>query len=199
MAEKPRFYQLQEKAISQEELDWRELINRYLFDINRFFEPVFMTGAKGIKKEAAEFFGIQVEDLKGLKKDLVNFHFGHYEDRTQKQIYDQHGENGGITPFRRDATSPPVVLELATDKARGVIKTHEAVLSELTRTLPVKIEEFKRQFPKFAQKNQKEIIQALIANDPDMGSLFLILQKTGKFFTGDSVWGLYFSEGSSIT
>ncbi|MCX7955684.1 MAG: hypothetical protein N2593_01065 [Patescibacteria group bacterium] len=197
MTEKPRFYQLQEKAVSQKELYWRELINRYLFDINRFFEPVFMTGAKGIKKEAAEFSGIQVEDLKGL--NLANFHFGHYEDKTQKQIYDQHGENGGITPFRRDATSPPVVLELATDKARGVIKTHEVVLSELTRILPVKIEEFKRQFPQFAQKSQEEIIQALIANDSDIGSLFLILQKTGKFFTADSTWGLYFPEGTSIT
>ncbi|MCX7881467.1 MAG: hypothetical protein N2482_03100, partial [Patescibacteria group bacterium] len=101
--------------------------------------------------------------------------------------------------FRRDATSPPVGLELATDKARGVIDTHEAILSRLIKILPVKIEEFKRQFPKFAQKSQEEIIQALIANDSDIRSLFLILQKTGKFFTADSAWGLYFPEGNSIT
>lgn len=174
----------------------RFLIERNLFDFSRYQEkPYFITGTNGIKRQTASEFGFEVFSLAEAKEHYPNNH----EERTQKQIYEEHGENGGITPFRRSKDSPPVVLELATDKAREKLAIREAVFEEFLKILPRKIQEFKRRFFKAKNLSDEEILPILIANDPDLRSFFLILQKTQKFFTTDSAWAFFSPDSQTIT
>lgn len=177
----------------------RFLIESYLFDFSRHQEkPYFITGANGIKKEIASRYGLKVYNL----GEASNFNNHDYEEKTQRQIYDEHGENGGITPFRRSKNSPPVVVELSIDKAREKLEIRGKIMEEFLRILSKKIENFKqekRQCGDFRDFSEREIIQALISTDPDLKSLFLILEKTQKFFTTDSVWAIHYPDSQTIT
>lgn len=191
---------IKEKRFNPEKQRLRFLIELYLYNLSRYRnKPYFITGANGIKKEIALRYGLEVYNL----GEARNFYDHDHEEKTQRQIYDEHGENGGITPFRRSKNSPPVVVELSTDKAKEKLAIREKVIEEFLKILQKKIEDFrqKKHYRDFRRDflEEEDFFQALISTDSDLKRLFLILEKTQKFFTTDSVWGIHSPDSQTIT
>jgi|YNPMSStandDraft_2_1061718.scaffolds.fasta_scaffold08090_2 hypothetical protein len=157
--------------------------------------PVLFTSSS-LRREIGEKFGYRVLTVSGWagdKRKILDF-----EDKTQKEIYEEQGGMVGITPWRRNKNSTPFNLELAADKAKGLVVLRQEIGKEFFQKLNKKIEDFCFNHP-HTNFSDKDIREFLIATDPEINSLYLILNSLQDFYVVDSAWTIKMPDGFDLS
>jgi hypothetical protein len=157
--------------------------------------PVLFTSSS-LRREIGEKFGYHVLTVSGWagdKRKILDF-----EDKTQKEIYEEQGGMVGITSWRRTKNSTPFNLELAADKAKGLVVLRQQIEKEFFQQLNKKIKDFRFNHP---HKNfsDKDIREFLIATDSEIKSLYLILNSLQDFYVVDSAWTIKMPDGFDLS
>jgi predicted house-cleaning NTP pyrophosphatase (Maf/HAM1 superfamily) len=157
--------------------------------------PVLVTSSP-LRREIGENFGYPVLTVSGWVGDERKIF--DLEDKTQKEIYEEQGGMVGITPWRRTKNSTPFNLELAADKAKGLVVLRQQIEKEFFQKLNKKIKDFRFNHP---HKNfsDKDIREFLIATDSEIKSLYLILNSLQDFYVVDSAWTIQMPDGFDLS
>jgi|GEM_PF-6504436 len=146
--------------------------------------PVLFTSSS-LRREIGKKFDYHVLTVSGWagnERKILDL-----EDKTQKEIYEEQGGMLGITPWRRNKNSTPFNLELAADKAKGLVVLRQQIEKDFFQKLNKKIKDFRFNHPQ-TNFSDKDIREFLIATDPQIKSLYLILNSLQDFYVVDSAW-----------
>lgn len=152
--------------------------------------------SSSLRREIAEKFGYHVLTVSGWAGDERKIF--DLEDKTQKEIYEEQGGMVGITPWRRNKNSTPFNLELAADKAKGLVVLRQEIGKEFFQKLNKKIEDFRFNHPHTNFSNE-DIRKVLIATDPEINYLYLILNSLQDFYVVDSAWTIKMPDGFDLS